>query len=83
MRALKLRYLLSAVLLTTLLTGCRTEPSEPVLRSHCPVLVKYDKEFMRLAAEALRNLPLDSPVNILMNDYLKLRDICRAIGQRP
>jgi hypothetical protein len=81
MSAKWLRSWPSTVLTTTLLAGCATGLSEPlpVLRPVCPPLVQYDRDFQKRAAEELSKLPPASALAVFMNDYVKLRDACRAM----
>jgi hypothetical protein len=51
----------------------------PVLRPVCPLLVQYDRDFQRRAADELAKLPPGSALAVFMNDYVKLRDACRAL----
>jgi hypothetical protein len=67
---------LSIATLMTPLAGCVTGGSSRVT---CPPLVTYSREFQRTAAAALDQLPPGSPVGVLVTDYSKLRDACRAI----
>ena len=83
MRAMRLRSWLSAVIVTTLLSGCVTVHSElstnVTVKTVCPELVKYDRETQARIAEELMKLPEAAILPEIMNDYAKLRDICRKI----
>ena len=73
---------LSSALIVLLLTGCVTVASDDnavVVRIECPALVKYDKEIQMRMADELVSLPQGSPLRLLINDYSKLRDMCRKI----
>jgi hypothetical protein len=67
--------------MTTLLGGCATGLSEPlpVLRPVCPPVVQYDRDLQRRAWEELAKLPPGPALAVFMNDYVKLRDACRAL----
>ena len=78
----RLRLSLSAALIPLLLIGCVTAASDGqsvVVKIQCPVLVRYDKAIQAKIADELDDLPAGSPLRSLVNDYLKLRDICRRI----
>ena len=78
---MQVKYWLSSVLIALLLTGCVTVASDDavVVRIECPALVKYDKEIQVRIADELDSLPPGSSLRQLINDYSKLRDICRKI----
>jgi hypothetical protein len=63
-----------------LLAGCAMGVSEPltVARTACPPLVQYDRDLQRRAAEdtSRGRARLFSE----RNDYIKLRDACRAFA---
>lgn len=65
----------------TLLSGCLTVPSElstnVTVKTVCPELVKYDRATQTKIAEELEQLHGDAILPEIMNDYAKLRDICR------
>lgn len=47
----------------------------------CPALVTYPAEFQKLAADELDAIRQDNPkLNIMMNDYVKLRRACRKLA---
>jgi hypothetical protein len=78
----RLRSWLSAATIVLLLSGCVTEASDGrsvTIKIECPVLVQYDKALQSKIADELDELPAGSPLRQLVNDYLKLRDICRKI----
>ena len=77
----QVKYWLSSVLIVLLLTGCVTVASDNavVVRIECPALVKYDKEIQTRLADEIDSLPPGSPLRQLINDYSKLRDMCRKI----
>lgn len=68
-----MRSLLSLVLLTIPLTGC----DEATFRYLCPQLAKYTPEFQAKVAEELKNA--GPATKVLLVDYGKLRDACRAL----
>lgn len=78
---MQVKYWLSSVLIVLLLTGCVTVASDDavVVRIECPALVKYDKEIQARLADELDSLPPGSQLRQLINDYSKLRDMCRRI----
>lgn len=66
---------LSIAILSAPLTACATAPS-----SGCPPLVTYPREFQAKAMAEYERLPLGSSLKILITDYGKMRDACRATG---
>lgn len=44
----------------------------------CPPLVSYSPAEQKRAARELRALPKDSPLAVMIVDYKKTRDACRA-----
>ena len=80
---MQVKYWLSSVPIVLLLTGCVTVASDggavAIVRIECPALVKYDKEIQTRLADEIDSLPPGSPLRQLINDYSKLRDICRRI----
>lgn len=48
----------------------------------CPVLKSYSLDQMKKAADELKLLPDDSQVAVMMTDYSKMRDACRAITKK-
>jgi hypothetical protein len=82
-KRLRLWLIVAAIALP--LSGCVTEASSDgqsvVVKIECPVLVQYDKVIQAKIADELDSLPSGSPLRQLVNDYLKLRDICRRIAR--
>jgi PBP1b-binding outer membrane lipoprotein LpoB len=80
----RLKSWLSVALIALVLTGCGTAASSPTstltVQTRCPPLVKYTKDFQAQAAKELETLPHGSATQALVNDYLRLRDICRKIN---
>lgn len=66
----------SIALSTMLLAGCATAHSS---RAPCPALATYPPDMQRRAADELAALPAGSAVGIMVVDYGKLRDACRAM----
>ena len=80
----QVKYWLSSVLIVLLLTGCVTVASDDdavIVRIECPALVKYDKAVQTRLADEIDSLPPGSPLRQLINDYSKLRDMCRKIAK--
>ena len=86
MRAMRLRSWLSAVIVMALLSGCVTVHSElstnVTVKTVCPEIVKYDQATQRKIAEELTRLPEAALLPEIMNDYARLRDICRKVNLR-
>ena len=64
------------VLVTMFASGCATAVSNPP--AACPPLVAYSRTFQAQAATELDELPPDSAVVRMMQDYGTLRDQIRA-----
>ena len=81
LRMKRLKSWLSIALIAMLLSGCVTVASEQKvsIRTQCPALTKYNVAVLQKAAEELDTLPTNSSLAQLLNDYSKLRDICRQI----
>ena len=58
------------------LAGCVTPTSDPF--PVCPEIVQYDPAFQARAADEIDALPEGSPLGVLIEDYLHLRDRVRA-----
>ena len=86
MRVMRLRSWLSAVIVMTLLSGCVTVHSDletnVTVKTVCPELVKYDRATQAKIAEELEQRHGDAILPEIMNDYAKVRDICRKIGPK-
>lgn len=68
------RPLLAALILALPLSGCVTAASS----SRCPPLVGYTTNFGQRAAVELTQLPPNSALAVMIDDYLNLRDACRG-----
>lgn len=78
-----------AVSLTALfLSGCATvsdmtsaekQQARTLVLAKCPVLKQYSKESLMKAAQELKALPDGSQLTVMITDYSKMRDACRAI----
>jgi len=62
----------------SLLSGCATAPSEPVIGAICPPVVAYDAAFLARAAEEMACLPEGGAAEILLRDYATTRAQLRA-----
>ena len=62
-------------IVAALLTGCVTVASDP---SICPPIAQYSPEFLAEAADALDALPTGSPLERMIIDYGRERDMLRA-----
>lgn len=58
-----------------LLSGC----DEETFRTKCPSLVKYSPAFLQEAYKQYDSLPKGSPLRVMITDYSKTRDACRAL----
>jgi len=74
-----MKIIISVILLSTLLAGCRPISREDVTiyLTRCPPLVSYSKETQRRALAELRKIASDSEIAKMISDYSKLRDACR------
>lgn len=71
---------MSAAILALSMGGCATAHSDrPVILTQCPPLVDYDKDDQQVLAAEIAKLPPDATIPEFLNDYSKLRDICRRI----
>ncbi len=50
--------------------------------SGCPPLVAYSREFQLAAKAEFDRLKPDSRIAVLLTDYGKMRDACRAVGPK-
>ena len=65
------------------LIGCATNSKVlEVSLNKCPPLRKYSNETLMKAAESLRKLVDDEELEMLVNDYGKLREACRIAEQK-
>lgn len=69
----RLKFLASIALMTTLLTGCDPAGFE------CPALAKYSREFQIQALAEFNALKPGSALRVMITDYSKHRDACRAL----
>lgn len=85
---MKNRMMLLAVSTAFILSGCATvsdmtsaekQQAKTLILAKCPVLKQYSKETLKKAAQELKSLPDDSQLTVLLTDYSKMRDACRAI----
>lgn len=58
-----------------LLSGC----DEVTFRTRCPSLIKYSPAFLQEAYKQYEGLPKNSPLRVMITDYSKTRDACRAL----
>lgn len=76
----KVIILLSAIVF---FTGCASkEKILEVSLNKCPPLRKYSNETLLKAAESLKKLVNDDELEMLVNDYGKLREACRVAEQK-
>lgn len=75
--AAPLRRCLVVLILTSSIAGCATAPSSPV----CPILPSYGPGFQDRAAAEISALPQGSYARQLVQDYMMVRDGCRALGK--
>lgn len=52
------------------------------VKTVCPPLAKYPPEMQRRAARELNSLGPTAELPKFMNDYVKMRDACRAVERR-
>jgi outer membrane murein-binding lipoprotein Lpp len=66
------------------LGGCASLTPERIelALSTCPVLKTYTPEQMKQAASELKALPTESQIAVLVTDYSKLRQACRAAEKK-
>lgn len=71
-----------------MLGGCATvsgmtqqekQQTKTLVLAKCPVLKQYSKEALTKAALELESLPDGSQLTVMLTDYSKMRDACRAI----
>lgn len=76
--------IVAVVIMTFLLAGCATSTNQAIsiVVNQCPSLKKYTKEQMLQALSEIKNLPSETQVIILLNDYSKLRDACRLAERK-
>lgn len=58
------------------------QPSKTLVITKCPVLKSYSKEQLTEASAELKGLAADSKLALLITDYSKMRDACRAIVKK-
>ena len=76
--------IVAVVIMTFLLAGCATSTNQAIsiVVNQCPSLKKYTKEQMLQALSEIKNLPSETQVITLLNDYSKLRDACRLAERK-
>jgi uncharacterized protein YceK len=80
------------IILTLTLGGCATlgnlttpegKPiTQSMIISKCPVLKQYTKEQLAAAAAEMKQLASTSALAMLVTDYGKMREACRAITKK-
>ena len=65
-------------LATSLLGGCATGVSEPIVVAACPPVVEYSREFQARAAEELALLPEGSMIVDMLSDCAVMREQARV-----
>ncbi len=73
-----MRRLAVLAIALSLLSGCATVGSEPVIATVCPPVVEYPNEVQVRAAEELALLPETSAIVEMLADYGVIRDQARA-----
>lgn len=79
-----MKRVIISLFVITLLSGCATS-SEKILEvslNKCPPLRNYSRETLFKAAESLKKLVDDEELEMLVNDYGKLREACRIAEQK-
>lgn len=76
--------IIAVLIMTFLLAGCATSTNQAITIAvnQCPSLKSYTKEQMLKALSEIKNLPSETQVFILLNDYSKLRDACRLAERK-
>ena len=59
-----------------------TQKQVNLVLTKCPVLKNYSNEELLAAAEQLSNIPSESQIAKMVNDYGKLREACRIITKK-
>lgn len=65
-------------IVASLLAGCTTDRSEPVVTTVCPPVKEYSAEFMASAADELATIPEGGAIETMLLDYSALRDQLRT-----
>ena len=77
--------LLVLLIVSTTLTGCVTGPPNPTPTPKvvgCPQLTPVDKATQGRIADAAAALPENSPLNFVIDDWIKGRDQTRACRKK-
>jgi TusA-related sulfurtransferase len=86
--SMKSNIILAVSLTAFVVSGCATvsgmtsaekQQTKTLVLAKCPVLKQYSKETLMKAAQELKALPDGSQLTVLITDYSKMRDACRAI----
>lgn len=68
------------------LSGCASSLNNSqnvsLVLSKCPTLKNYSQEKLKRAANQIKNLPDDSDLIEILNDYGKFRDACRLANKK-
>lgn len=75
LRKRPLLFWLSIAPIAMFLTAC--DPAS--FKATCPALNKYSTTFLQQAADEFDRLPKGSALRVLIMDYGKQRDACRAL----
>lgn len=65
-------------IVTSLLSGCAMDGSEPGIATACPPVVEYTRELQARVADELDLLPERSAIAEMLADYSVMRDQARA-----
>jgi hypothetical protein len=80
---MKLKLLASVLLATTLLSACKTAPSDVrLVVTTCPNIVQYNRTTLAKVAQEVTSLPAEAAIPELLNDYGKMRNFCRRLKAR-
>jgi len=71
------QQLAALAIVTSLLSGCATVPSEDGSLTTCPPVVEYSREFQARAAEDLTLLQEGSAIGEMLADYAAMREQAR------
>jgi uncharacterized lipoprotein YbaY len=61
------------------MTAQEKQQAKTLVLAKCPVLKQYSKDALTKAAQELKSLPDSSQLTVMLTDYSKMRDACRAI----
>lgn len=70
-------FLCSSLLLSQ--CGMNEKQVSALVIAKCPVLKNYSRADLQKAAKELAATASDSEISVLLTDYSKMRDACRAI----